>query len=341
MYCLNPLFPIYIDEMNNFRMGNLPQTGKYIENIDENLKKALFSLKNSALTKEEIIKKFGEFHISRLDSVSLLEELIRNEILVLYKDIETDDRQELFFSMFNLKNAKYYSEILKESRILIIGMGALGCSIANILCRSGINNFILLDSDVVEESNLRRQNLFYLEDIGKEKVISAKERMIRIKKNINVITVQADVLQLDSFSEFSPDIVICSADTPSRLVRKHVNAICVREGVPLIFAGFSEYLGLVGPLIVPGETACWECILEQLGELPLDINENRISPSFGALCEVVGGIVSIETIKFLTGFLPTKLKGAEFIYNLFLATVDIHSWKKNSQCACCKEKYSG
>ena len=68
-------------------------------------------------------------------------------------------------------------EALKQSKVLIVGLGGLGCSAAQYLTASGVGTLTLVDDDSVELSNLHRQVLHTDEDIGKLKVISAKQTL--------------------------------------------------------------------------------------------------------------------------------------------------------------------
>ena len=334
MIKINPLFPVYIEE-NTLRMGNLPATGKIVKNIDNNIIdmiKMTIDMPQEKKSLENFLQNRG---ISKRDSVDIINQLIEEDILVTCDRMNVDDRQELFFSMFNSKKSFSYSKMLSDANIMIIGLGAIGCSIANILCRVGVNSFVLIDDDVVEESNLKRQNLYFKDDIGELKTESAKACLLNIKDTVDVKEVNSDVLDVLSFEKYNPDIVICTADSPVRLVREHVNKICVRESIPLIFAGFSEYLGVVGPLMIPRKTPCWNCIQGQLGILPRDINSHRVMPSFGGLCELIGAFTATEIVKYLTGFSNVEIIGKELIIDIVSLKTSFVSWKKDETCKIC------
>ena len=73
-----------------------------------------------------------------------------------------------------------------QAVIAIVGMGALGTGAADLLVRAGIGALILIDRDVVEESNLQRQTLYEEKDVGKSKVVAAKEKMEKINDNSGI-----------------------------------------------------------------------------------------------------------------------------------------------------------
>lgn len=155
MIKINPLFPVYI-ENNTLRIGNLPITGKYIENVDPIIIEIVRDVIEQPRTREYLLNKLISSDISNADSKQIIDDLVSTEIFFEKEKINSFDRQELFFSMFDLQKAPQFVKLLSSSRIMVIGVGAIGCSVSNILCRSGINNFILVDNDIVEESNLRR-----------------------------------------------------------------------------------------------------------------------------------------------------------------------------------------
>ena len=75
---------------------------------------------------------------------------------------------------------------IKNSKVLIIGMGGLGCPLFTYLASAGVGNIGIIDNDKVELSNLNRQTLFNSSDIGKFKVTQAKNRINNLYKNINI-----------------------------------------------------------------------------------------------------------------------------------------------------------
>ena len=77
-------------------------------------------------------------------------------------------------------------EILEKKKVAIIGLGALGSVAAELLCRAGIGSLLLVDRDVVEESNLQRQLLYTEKDLGKSKVSTAQERLQQINSSVNI-----------------------------------------------------------------------------------------------------------------------------------------------------------
>ena len=92
---------------------------------------------------------------------------------------------------------KEKQKILADSSILIAGVGGLGCTVAEILTRTGIGKLILIDNEIIEASNLNRQILFDISDIGKRKVDVAKKKLQAINPELKVETIQKDIIDLN------------------------------------------------------------------------------------------------------------------------------------------------
>src|SRR3989344_5950925 len=90
-------------------------------------------------------------------------------------------RQEIFKEI-----GKKGQQKLRQSAVAIVGLGALGSVSSELLARAGIGELILIDRDIVELSNLQRQNLFDENDVGKPKALAAKEHLNRINSAIKI-----------------------------------------------------------------------------------------------------------------------------------------------------------
>ncbi len=139
------------------------------------------------------------------------------------------------------RNIKFWGEekqaLLKESSILIAGMGGLGCTVAENLVRAGIGQLILVDNDIVTETNLNRQILFNQLDIGKSKVIIAQKKLLRINNEIEIITIDRKIESINDFTEIKSNfcgIADCLDNYKSRFILNDVlkdNQFMVHGGV--------------------------------------------------------------------------------------------------------------
>ncbi|MEM1943411.1 MAG: ThiF family adenylyltransferase [Candidatus Caldarchaeum sp.] len=161
---------------------------------------------------------------------------------------------------------------LASARVLVAGVGALGCEAAKNLALMGVGELLLVDNDVVELSNLSRQMLYVDEDIGKPKAELAEQRVRRMNPLVHVVGMHKDVRNIgeDVFSEFDV-LVSCVDNWPTR---RWINSMAVELGKPLVDLATDGYYGNV-QTIIPRQTACIECHAEAL--IPLEVQAAECS----------------------------------------------------------------
>ena len=116
----------------------------------------------------------------------------------------SENEYEIFSRLFILNEfSEKNLKILSNIKIGIVGIGGIGCPLSQYLVNSGIKNLLLVDGDIVEKSNLNRQILFNLDDIGKKKVDVAREKLklINTECNINIINKNIDSFNLNYLKE--------------------------------------------------------------------------------------------------------------------------------------------
>ena len=136
-------------------------------------------------------------------------------------------------------------EELNDTGILIVGMGGLGCPVAQYLISSGIGYLTIMDPDKVERSNLSRQPIYTEEDIGEYKVKSAKHTLSHLNPNAVINEITEKLTEENALTHASAhDFVIdCTDDIDSRYV---LSDICQSIGKPLIHGGVRAFEGHVG-----------------------------------------------------------------------------------------------
>ena len=147
---------------------------------------------------------------------------------------------------------------LEAARVLIVGCGALGGSLALQLVRSGVGQIVLADRDVVELSNLPRQVLFYDTDVGTPKAQAASQTLQRIggpsRIEAHDVHVDADVL-----IDLAQGAHLILDGTDNLASRYLINDYCVSRQVPWIYGGVVGSSGLV-LAVIPGAGACLRCL---------------------------------------------------------------------------------
>ena len=237
---------------------------------------------------------------------------------------------------------KYWDqEKISNATVLIPGVGALGTVVSYTLAQLGIGKLILVDFDYVEESNLSRQKLFTVSDIGRAKVIAARDALLRINPNIKV-----DVYPLNIFN--LPEEVWKEADVygdglDSFRVREHINAKAIEYNKPYVFAGTFGWHGNV-QVIIPGETPCLDCYPMSKGEFEGSCTlsetrqkmqpEVRHAPAAAPISDVIGGMEANEIIKIILGI---KSQYNYWFYNGLTGEFFQFKLQRNPKCPVCSD----
>lgn len=225
---------------------------------------------------------------------------------------------------------------LQNSHVLIVGVGALGSSSAEMLTRSGVGEITLIDRDYVEISNLQRQHLFNEEDVANQipKAIAAKNRLKTINKEtiLHAKVLDADPAELEKIVP-AVDLVIDATDNfDTRFV---INDVCQKLETPWIYGACVASYGVTFT-VLPEETPCLQCLLDYI-------------PNDGATCDTVG-IISpavqmvvthqvTEALKLLSGnkeALSGKLIGFDLWKNQHMELKV--AGLKNEECPSCAKK---
>lgn len=166
----------------------------------------------------------------------------------------TEEERQLYNRQFRLNG--WDQRILKESRVLIAGVGGLGCEIAKNLAMLGVGHLDLVDLDVVEHSNLNRQILFVDAPIAQPKAIAAATMLQKINPNITIKGYHSTLEQLPPVLFKKADVIIGGLD--SKQARINLNTQAIRFKKPLVDGGVNQFNGHVYT-IFPYENACYEC----------------------------------------------------------------------------------
>lgn len=189
-------------------------------------------------------------------------------------------------------------EKLKASRVLVIGLGGLGCAAAPYLASAGVGHLTLLDFDTVSLSNLQRQILHSDAKIGMAKVASAQQQLAAINPHCQLepIDAQLDDAQLSALIARHDAVVDC---TDSVDTREQINRLCFQHKVPLISGAAIRMEGQLSVFTwQPGEP-CYRCISRLFGEQVLSCVEAGV---MAPLVGVIGAMQAMETLKVLTAF---------------------------------------
>lgn len=189
-------------------------------------------------------------------------------------------------------------EKLRDSKILIVGMGALGTVLANHMVRAGVGNVRFVDRDFVEASNLQRQMLFDEQDVEDHlpKAIAAERKLKKINSDIVIEGLVGDVTSM-TIEEFAQDIDIMLDGTDNFQTRFLMNDYCFKNNIPFIYGGAVGSRGMQATFI-PGETPCLRCLIDNKGGAAETCDTSGV---IAPIVDIVASYQSTEAIKLLIG----------------------------------------
>ncbi|MTI61791.1 MAG: sulfur carrier protein ThiS [Firmicutes bacterium] len=266
------------------------------------------------------------------------------------QELSVDDQVDIIFFMgggsfdFSEEEIERYSrhiilqdiggtgqQKIKEASVLVVGAGGLGSPVSFYLAAAGVGKLGIVDSDVVDRSNLQRQILHTSDDVDRPKVESAEEKLEKINPHVEVVTYNT-YLNKDNIEEIirDYDIIVDGVDNfPTRYL---LNDACVMNDKILVEAGILRFEGQV-MTIHPGEGPCYRCVFTsppEEGTIP-SCQEAGV---LGAIAGTIGTIQATEVLKLIT-CVGSPLKNNILIYDakeMDFRKVEI---KKNPDCPVC------
>jgi bacteriocin biosynthesis cyclodehydratase domain-containing protein len=258
-------------------------------------------------------------------------------------DAQRFDRQLPYLA--ELGDPRELQRRLRASRVVVLGCGGLGTWALGALASIGIGRFVLIDDDAVELSNLNRQILFRVRDVGRSKVALAADWVREFDPSIEVVTIpqrMRDPADLGRAVAGS-DALILTADWPPYELARWVNEACVAHGVAFLTAGQQPPLLKVGPTYIPGRGACFACHEHQLRrDFPLyeELAEQRrrdppAATTLGPASGVIGALLALEVLHLITGSDPPATHDRALLIDMRTLEMHWESVERDSSCAAC------
>jgi adenylyltransferase/sulfurtransferase len=221
-------------------------------------------------------------------------------------------------------------EKIRSAKVCVVGAGGIGNPVTTQLVAMGIGSIRIVDRDVIEVTNLHRQHLFTDDDIGRVKVEAAAERLRKLNPNVEIEPVPTSVTKFTADSIVKGfDVVIDALDSVD--ARYALNDACIKNNIPLIYAGA---LGMTGSVstILPNRSACLRCMFPELNEdeMPACSTEG-VHPS---VLYLVAGIQVSEAVKIITGQQPTLVNRLLYI-DLNELSFDRVQMVRQDECPSC------
>ncbi|MBN2048243.1 MAG: molybdopterin-synthase adenylyltransferase MoeB [Anaerolineaceae bacterium] len=224
-------------------------------------------------------------------------------------------------------------EMLKQSAVLIVGLGGLGSPAALYLAAAGIGRIGVIDADRVSASNLQRQVIHDSGRIGQLKVDSAKDHMLALNPLIQVDT-YAEALSEQNAEDIITqyDLVIDATDNFSS--RYRINAACVRQKKPMVYGAVFEFEGQVSVFAPHLGGPCYQCVFQH----PPDDPTETIGV-FGVIPGTIGTLQAAEALKLLLR-VGEPLVGKLLLLDSLHTRFDAIQVMSNPICPICGEKAS-
>jgi len=245
------------------------------------------------------------------DIKSCIEALLNAGIIVTDNENKVSERYKKQLAFIeeianSSEEATKLQKKLENSRIAVFGVGGIGTWIVNGLHQIGIGQIRISDPDIVAESNLNRQLYFSNKDIGRYKVDVMKDKLT----DANLIVFRKKVDPSEKLEEIISgcNFIVNCADSPSvQETTSEIDKYARKMNIPyLVTGGYNLHLGMIGPIIVPGKTACFNCFLEsQKKNDPLanleKIKDIEQTGNLGPIAGVVANLQVMDIFKFLIG----------------------------------------
>jgi molybdopterin/thiamine biosynthesis adenylyltransferase len=225
---------------------------------------------------------------------------------------------------------------LREAAVAVVGCGALGCAIADLLVRAGVGSVTLIDRDIVEWSNLQRQCLFDEADAreGLPKVVAAERRLRAVNSDVAIAPRCADLHSgtVDALLSGVQAIFDGTDNFPTRYL---LNDFACRASVPFLYGGVVGWRGMA-MAILPGLGPCLRCAFDEpppLGSAPTC----ETAGVLGAAVSIVAGAQVGEGLKAMLGH-GARVNTAMLDFDLFENARRRFTFSRRDDCPCCVQR---
>lgn len=267
----------------------------------------------------------------------LINDLVDKNIIELFEEYRSDilsveeikryDRQLGFLGALNVSidNRIKFQETLKNSHVWILGVGGVGGHLAYALTAMGVGQITLIDSDIIELSNVTRQVLYDERDIGKFKVDVAKSKLLNYNNKIKLNTSKKFVTSTKDLEEIiedvgNPTFVFLSADQPRGEIAYITDDVFYQKNIPVLSSAPTAGLISIGPLIQNGITKSLKELFLNTHSLSIsqdiiDINSGYVSDIIEPYNALAANFAINEFTKFILDKEKTSTINRIFYFN--------------------------
>ncbi len=221
-------------------------------------------------------------------------------------------------------------EKLEKARVLIVGLGGLGCPAALYLAGAGVGTLGLVDHDVVQLSNLHRQILYGDADIGEAKVRVAAPRLHQVNPHLKIETF-GEKFSMEKAIDIAGSFDLVLDCTDNFAARYAINAFCVEYQKPNVFASLYRFEGFLTVFDSRLDAGCYRCLYPTSSEAIQNCSEAGV---IGVLPGIMGAMQALEAIKIITGA-GEVLNNKSLIYDGLTQNMRTFRRGRNPDCPVC------
>ena len=219
-----------------------------------------------------------------------------------------------------------------QSKVLIIGMGGLGCPVAEFLTRAGIGTLGIVDSDNVELSNLHRQSLYDLGDLKKSKVSAALNKLKKINSETR-ITCYKIRINKNNLNKIIKDYDYIIDGSDNFKTKFLINDFCLKSKKVFISGAISKFDGHIFTFNFKNKkNPCLRCFFQE-NEISDDILNCEFEGILGTVAGIIGTIQANEVLKQILN-IGKNLNGFIFILDLLNLNFRKVKLNKRKKCLC-------
>ncbi len=227
-------------------------------------------------------------------------------------------------------------EKLKQSSVLLVGLGGLGTPLALYLAAAGVGRLGLVEFDQVEESNLQRQVLYGVSDVGRPKLDVALERLREVNPEVELVP-HAVRFGVDNAAELVAAYDVVADGSDNFGTRYLVNDACVLGGTPNVFGSILRFEGQLS-VFATADGPCYRCLFPE--PPPPGLVPNCADGGvLGILPGIIGSLQANEVVKLLLG-IGTSMAGRFLTFDALTLRFRELRLARSAECPVCSESAS-
>ncbi|WP_081979723.1 HesA/MoeB/ThiF family protein [Pseudooceanicola atlanticus] len=207
-------------------------------------------------------------------------------------------RQKSYYaSRFKNLDAEKLQAKVEQAKCAVVGVGGIGCHVADQLARIGVREIVLVDHDRVEPSNLNRQVLYEEQDVGREKTHAAENRLKNIRRSLDVSTFPDVASFLKKCDVSSLGAVFVSADESQLALRATLSRTLYPKGIFSVYVGYNGHTAMIGPCTMAGVMGCGACAanLSDLDGITKNLPHMLATPASAYSINAIAASIAVET----------------------------------------------